>query len=110
MEQIELVLRLPKKVYDTVMKKERMLIEDDIEIYEAIDNGTPLPKGHGRLIDADKLIKDNGLNKATKYGNETKEQLQLSYGTMMMYEIFDLIDDAEVVVEADKEGADNGIG
>lgn len=55
METIELVIRLPKKVYDTVMKKERMLIEDDIEIYKAIDNGIPLPKGHGRLIDESKI-------------------------------------------------------
>ena len=59
---------------------------------------------HGRLIDADKLIKDNGLDKATKYGNETKEQIQFSYDTMMMYEIFDLIDDAEVIIEADMNG------
>lgn len=69
---------------------------------KAIRNGTPLPKGYGRLIDADKLIKDNGLDKATKYGNKTKEQLQFSYDTMMMYEIFGLIDDAEIVVEADE--------
>lgn len=72
----------------------------------AIANGQILPKGHGRLIDADKLIKDNGLDNATKYGNKTKEELDFSYDTMMMYEIFDLIDDAEVVVEADKEGAE----
>lgn len=28
-------------------------------IYNAIDNGIPLPKNHGRLIDADKLNKKN---------------------------------------------------
>ena len=27
-------------------------------IASAIANGTPLPKGHGRLIDADNLLKD----------------------------------------------------
>lgn len=26
-----------------------------IHLYEAVRNGTPLPKGHGRLIDADEL-------------------------------------------------------
>ena len=28
------------------------------EIYNAIENGTILPKGHGRLIDADRFIND----------------------------------------------------
>lgn len=27
-----------------------------IHLYEAVRNGTPLPKGHGRLIDADVLV------------------------------------------------------
>lgn len=27
-----------------------------IHLYEAVRNGTPLPKGHGRLIDADMLL------------------------------------------------------
>ena len=30
-------------------------------IYEAIYNGTPLPKGHGRLIDADALYEMSRL-------------------------------------------------
>ena len=29
------------------------------DICEHIANGTPLPKGHGRLIDADELLKKN---------------------------------------------------
>ena len=27
----------------------------DAEVYKAISNGTPLPKGHGKIIDADKI-------------------------------------------------------
>ena len=37
--------------------KENPLTYDN-EYCEAIRNGTPLPKGHGRLIDADKLIEE----------------------------------------------------
>lgn len=50
-----------------------------------------------RLIDADALIKNNGLESATKYGNKSAEQLNRSYSTMMLYEIEDMIDCAPTV-------------
>lgn len=46
----------------------------------AIANGTVLPKGHGRLIDADAILED-------PYGNTYKD-----------------IDIAETIIEADKDG------
>lgn len=57
---------------------------------------------HGRLIDADALM-DGWMNlrEATKYGNETKEQMSHSYSTMMMYEIADVIEDAPTIIQAD---------
>ena len=73
---------------------------------KAIVNGTPLPKGHGRLIDADALKTAYGLERATKYGNESKEQLDNSYSTMMMYEIADMLDYAPTIIEADEKGAE----
>ena len=59
---------------------------------------------HGRLIDADTIMEQWGLDKATKYRNETAEQQHFSYSTMMMYEIADILDDAPVVIEAEGEG------
>ena len=55
MADIELVIKIPEEIY-----KASQIIdvkhEDVIQIpLEVIANGTPLPKGHGRLIDADKL-------------------------------------------------------
>ena len=41
-------------------------------VYKSIKNGTPLPKGHGRLIDADKLLKDARIDIWTDYGFESK--------------------------------------
>ena len=73
---------------------------------KAIRNGTPLPKGHGRLIDADALKTAYGIERATKYGNESKEQLENSYSTMMMYEIADMLDFAPAIIEADEEGGE----
>ena len=38
------------------------------------------------------------LKDCTKYGNETAEQQAKSYGTMMMYEVKDLVDDLIEIV------------
>lgn len=63
---------------------------------------------HGDLIDRNAIM-DGPLNlrEATKYGNLTDEQQQHSYSTIMMYELADVIDDAPVIIPADKE-ADDG--
>ena len=50
-----------------------------------------------RLIDADLISKQYGLDNATKYGNKNAKQQDFSYSTMMMYEIADMIDDAPTI-------------
>ena len=62
MADIELVIRMPEELKEALdnIKKENafsyMWVYGDT-IYNAIKNSTPLPKGHGRLIDADALWK-----------------------------------------------------
>lgn len=55
MANVELLIKLPEEIY----KASQILdvkFEDTIQIpLEVIANGTPLPKGHGRLIDADDI-------------------------------------------------------
>lgn len=53
METVEVLIKLPKELYQMI--KEDTLLPKNCAINEAIQNGTVLPKGHGRLIDADKL-------------------------------------------------------
>lgn len=50
-----------------------------------------------RLIDANALLRNNGLDKAVKYGNKDAEQQSMSYSTMMLYEIADMIEDAPTI-------------
>lgn len=53
MADIELVIKIPEELYKA---NHRGLEADELwDLRIAIKNGTPLPKGHGRLIDADKL-------------------------------------------------------
>ena len=50
---MRIVIDIPEEIYKHIQEEQwlpnRLLIE------KAIANGTPLPKGHGRLIDADDL-------------------------------------------------------
>ena len=65
MADIELVIKIDEEEYNNI-KGIRYYIPEKIRsgkqltaiCLNAIANGTPLPKGHGRLIDADELVKE----------------------------------------------------
>ena len=58
MEDIELVIKIPEEQYNMILLSDKTVMAEcaskEAMMY-AIKNGTPLPKGHGRLIDADDL-------------------------------------------------------
>ena len=56
---MQIVIDIPEEQYITLNAKsqEEVLTVIDISLLiKAIKNGTPLPKGHGRLIDTDVLV------------------------------------------------------
>ena len=63
---MELVIRLSDKEYSELQSASYYSF-DKYTAYLAIKNGTPLPKGHGRLIDADKLELDDGYSNYDGY-------------------------------------------
>ena len=92
---IDLVIRLSEEVYDEILSGiENAEIAgvglSDLSI--ALKNGTPLPKGHGRLFDADALEARDIAPEAW-------------YSPMWGFEWAD-IEDAPTIIEADKEGAE----
>mgnify|MGYP007112525881 CR=1 FL=1 len=91
---------------------ERDYTELDKQIYDAIKNGTPLPKGHGRLIDGDEFI--STLEDASKR-QQYKKLLIDDYLTVD--DVFKAIieslqnkglakGDTPTIIEADKEASD----
>lgn len=59
MDEIEVVIKMPKNTYRQIQALARSgYFEHDIcgNSMRRIANGKPLPKGHGRLIDADKIL------------------------------------------------------
>ena len=64
--------------------------------FEALKQADGLDKIKAEI---EEIEKNYGLDKATKYGNENAEQQRLSYSTMMMYEVADLVDDIKEIID-----------
>lgn len=81
MADIELVIKIPEETYEYWKNHSYEYV-----LAEAIKNGTPLPKGHGRLIDASNLMT------VTDYDGENEKT----------YITYDEIENAPTTIEADK--------
>lgn len=62
---------------------------------------TPMDNIVEKLEEKTEFLKD-----CTKYGNESAEQQEKSYSTMMMYEVADLVDD---LIDIVKQEINNGL-
>lgn len=71
MSDIEIVIKIPEEDYLTFSELSEKEKVNELTYYERIiANGTPLPKGHGRLKDTDKF-NYNSDNYITKHGVES---------------------------------------
>ena len=94
MADIELVIRISEEKYKDIQgrdwKNGKKWFSEE---WQAIHNGTPLPKGHGDLIDRNELLKHYD---STTYHNGIEERkihfVQIGY-----------VNDAPTIIEADKE-------
>lgn len=89
---MQIVIDIPEDVIESAKSSPNYYPTYHFEkIWRAIVNGTPLPKGHGRLIDADKLL---------------YEDIECTDGrTYMVVNAYD-VDNAPTIIEADKESED----
>lgn len=91
MPDIELVIKIPERIHYGIEKGITVNGSKASQILiDAVKNGTPLPKGHGRLIDENKITKCEQIGLVMKNGNVTSC----------------LITDAPTIIEADKEQKD----
>ena len=82
---------LTNEYYDSVRNTEL----EHLDLVQKIKNGIMLPKGHGRLIDADELLK-----KSEWFGEELTFDNPYPFGTVAV-DTLD-IDKAPTIIEADK--------
>lgn len=60
---MQLVIDIDENLYTRLFDNGVDNYDDAVDIAKSIRNGTPLPKGHGRLIDGDYLYKKFVANK-----------------------------------------------
>lgn len=85
----EIVIKISEEQYNMILLSNETAISDFVSkeaMMYAIKNGTVLPKGHGRLIDADEIQFEN--NEFDTYSDYCRA--------------FDAIDQAERIIEADR--------
>ena len=92
---VQLVITLPENTYNEVMEGKDT---SNTIIYEAIRKGNVLPKGHGRLIDADALEKKM-CDREVELGDD--EALWESSAVSVALDMF-----APTIIEADTESED----
>ena len=81
---MQIIINIPDEIYNYIHNEHTALrVCDGHKVAQAIANGTPLPKGHGRLIDAD------------IYRKEMLDSRE--------FDFFKRLDMQPTIIEADKE-------
>lgn len=89
MADIELVIKIPEEIYKNI-QGEKFWLDSGLTLsnaYDFIKNGTVLPKGHGRLIDADDI---------KSYFSDREG------GDFTAFHFYDTVENAPTIIEADK--------
>lgn len=87
---MEIVINISEESYKNIKEQVGKRDYPDMQIGRAIANGIPLPKGHGRLVDADAL----------KQVYENTEDAEVCKWTL--YGVTSEIDDAETIIDAEE--------
>lgn len=98
MADIELVIKIPEEEYRWIKTSDKTVFADVASkecMLHAIKNGTPLPKGHGDLIDKDRLLDE--LEKAVKSVDDTNKHLLFWDRAVAHVHL------SKPIIEADKE-------
>ena len=67
---MQIVIDIPEDAHGRIVRPDRIFTDDDINaVVWAVYNGIELPKGHGRLIDADEL-RTKSIDVNAEFGNE----------------------------------------
>lgn len=96
MADIELAIKISEEEYEMIVNSEDCGLHT---LTRAIAHGTILPKGHGRLIDADSLRQDLFCHRySDTYCEEHNIDCSISMGMVGI-----LIGDAQTIIEAESE-------
>lgn len=89
---IELVIKISEEDYFLINRNN--FCRNKWKVYEAIKNGTPLPKGHGELIDRKEVMKN----------------MEFEADGYCDFDCYKPITDAQTIIEADKTESEENNG
>ena len=96
MSDIELVVKIPEEIYKASQITGAKHFISFVQIpLEVIANGTPLPEGHGILIDVKEFIKSINDWADSMDSYQANEEVEITKGLLQRY--------AHMIVKADKE-------
>lgn len=102
---MQIVIDIPEEMYQEikeifkVISGSRRSERFDYILFDAVNAGTPLPKGHGRLIDASELAK----SVCTWLKPTVLDETMLVDIAEVGVGVIDEIEEQPTVIEADKE-------
>ena len=99
MADIELIIKIPEEVYEK-QRYSQYFGAWSVVLQKCFENGTPLPKGHGRLIDADALKKDDEVTEWLSINPIRTGKMLNQFSKLFVKKI----DDEPTIIEADKAG------
>lgn len=92
---MQIVIDIPEEIYEEIKTTKSIYRTGAKVLCNAIVNGTPLPKGHGRLIDVNDLLDDISLE-------DNDYNRDVNTGEIITLENIDRI---PTIIEADKRGS-----
>lgn len=98
-KDVELVIKIPNEAYN-LLKTSGVDWLGAEHILNAVANGTPLPKGHGRLIDGSKLKVE--LECGIRAGNYERGYDRYAH-INSMDDCVDAVEYADTIIKADAE-------
>ena len=91
---MQIVIDIPKALYNRILDK--CYTDADLNhICRAVTYGSPLPKGHGRLIDADEFEEIADM--------EFEYIISPLLNHIQTYDVYSLLEATPTIIEADKE-------
>ena len=97
---MQVVINVNEEVYSDIMFRAKNTPRDMDNYDLLIANGTPLPKGHGRLVDIDKVSTElDWLEKVTNEGSAVEQTAHRKLAQCM-----NVVNVAPTIIEADKAG------
>ena len=108
MADIELVIKIPEKVYNalTHIEFDANLVTD--EMRKSIANGTPLPKGHGNLIQREEAEAIFRNAKMALYKQSHTEQIKdFQTRELMLLNAEQFVHLIKPIIKADKTESEN---